>query len=223
MGGQVHTLSNPQSRVDINTGCASKYIGCRAKTHTEFSCPSIYAGHAFKSLPNPHHDIPFILFLLKTVKAWWAVIKLRFWNWLKMSYFIFHQCILKKKSELDMFENKIQFTKLNSGFWDWTKHFCDLQLILRYVCVVTFCSKINLKFLWSENSLQWPVFFAFSLKFLTLTPSSQRHFGQFSNTVYWINLPYKAVDDEKSTFMNCNLMCSIRRDLSNYLLLTHIL
>ena len=46
-------------------------------------------------------------------------------------------------------------------------HFCDLQLSLRYVCLVTFCSKPNLKFLWIGNSLQRHVFLAFSLIFLT--------------------------------------------------------
>ena len=45
--------------------------------------------------------------------------------------------------------------------------------ILRYVCLVAFCSKNNLKSLWSENLLRRYGDLAFSLMFLTWTTSKQ--------------------------------------------------
>ena len=79
---------------------------------------------------------------------------------------------LQSLSFLDIFERKVQFRRWNCWLVIKVNIICDLQVILWYVCLVTFWSKTNLKFLWSGNSLQWLVFFAFSLMFLTWTPSN---------------------------------------------------
>ena len=50
--------------------------------------------------------------------------------------------------------------------------FCTLKVILRSVCVLPFCPKINLNFLWSEILLQRYVFFAFLAMFWTWTTSN---------------------------------------------------
>ena len=50
--------------------------------------------------------------------------------------------------------------------------FCTLKVILRSVCVLPFCPKINLNFLWSKILLQRYVFFAFLAMFWTWTTSN---------------------------------------------------
>ena len=59
----------------------------------------------------------------------------------------------------------------NGWIGNQTQHFPDLQLSLAYAYEATFCSKVNLKFLWSGFLLQRYVFFAFSLMFCTKAPS----------------------------------------------------
>ena len=79
---------------------------------------------------------------------------------------------LRKVSVPNIFEIKIQFIKQNCRIYDWTKCFCDLQLISECVCSVTFCSKLNLKFVWSDILLQRHGFLAFFAIFLTWTTSN---------------------------------------------------
>ena len=56
---------------------------------------------------------------------------------------------MKKKSSKSLrsqiFEIEIQFTKWNCRIYYWTEYFCNVQLILGFVCSVTFWPKIKLK------------------------------------------------------------------------------
>ena len=71
---------------------------------------------------------------------------------------------------LNSFTNKVKTLKFENHF------FRNRKDILRYACSLTFCSKINLNFLWSEILLQRYVFFAFFAMFWTWTTSNDSKF-----------------------------------------------
>ena len=67
---------------------------------------------------------------------------------------------------------KLRTTELSSASKEITEHFCNLKVISRYACFLTFSSKINLKFLLSEILLQRYGFFAFVVIFWTWATST---------------------------------------------------
>ena len=83
----------------------------------------------------------------------------------------FALCFQEKSSRYNLKAKSSLLNKIHD-FMLKTNHFCNLQLILGYACEATFWSKLNLKFLLSENLLQRYVFFAFCPMFLIEAPSN---------------------------------------------------
>ena len=82
---------------------------------------------------------------------------------------------------LTTWKQELGSTPIFSQFWILKIILCVQKVISRYVWFLTFCSKINLNFLWSEILLQRYVFFAF---FAIFWHKRQLAFWQFNET--WI-------------------------------------